>query len=151
MIKKINNINILFILAGLVFVSSAFIKPDTDASYILIADQQTDLQESIARGKEVYTEFCVQCHLATGKGNGDIVPPLDSSDWLEKKKTESIHAVKYGQAGEIIVNSKKYNGTMPPMGLSNEEIADVMNYVRNSWSNKHSKMITVAAVVQVKP
>jgi mono/diheme cytochrome c family protein len=39
---------------------------------------------------------------------------------------------------------------MPAMGLSNQEVADVMNYVRNSWSNKNQKMITPQQVEAVK-
>jgi mono/diheme cytochrome c family protein len=116
-----------------------------------IEQQQTPLQKSMARGKEVYTDFCIQCHLANGKGNGTTSPPLDGSNWLKSKITESIHAVKYGQKGEIVVNQKKFNSIMPPMGLSDEEIADVMNYVLNSWSNKSTKMITTKEVALVKP
>lgn len=116
-----------------------------------IEQQQTPLQKSIARGKEVYTDFCIQCHLANGKGNGTTFPPLDGSNWLKNKITESIHAVKYGQKGEIVVNQKKFNSIMPPMGLSDEEIADVMNYVLNSWSNKSTKMITTKEVALIKP
>jgi len=115
-----------------------------------IEQQQTPLQKSIAQGKEVYTDFCIQCHLANGKGNGTTFPPLDGSNWLKSKITESIHAVKYGQKGEIVVNQKKFNSIMPPMGLSDEEIADVMNYVLNSWSNKSTKMITTKDVALVK-
>jgi mono/diheme cytochrome c family protein len=36
------------------------------------------------------------------------------------------------------------------MGLSNQEVADVMNYVRNSWTNKHRKMITQKQVESIK-
>jgi mono/diheme cytochrome c family protein len=39
---------------------------------------------------------------------------------------------------------------MPPMGLSDEEVADVMNYIMNSWSNKQTKMVTVTEVASVK-
>lgn len=108
--------------------------------------QETPLQKSISRGKVVYADFCVQCHLTTGKGSEVIYPPLDNSDWLKNDRTKSIHALKYGLTGEITVNSKKYNGAMPSMGLTNEEIADVLNYISNSWSNKNSKRITKTAV-----
>lgn len=113
-------------------------------------NQQTDLQKSIANGKEVYADFCMQCHKATGNGSGGSYPPLDGSDWLKNKRTESIHAVKYGIKGAIVVNGKKFSSMMPPMGLSDEEVADVMNYIMNSWSNKQTKMVTVAEVASVK-
>ena len=122
------------------------------SSYLSLTEiqQQTALQKSIARGKEIYSEFCIQCHMANGKGNASTFPPLDGSDWLKKKRTESMHAVKYGQKGEIVVNGKKYNAIMPPMGLSDQEVADVMNYVMHSWGNKQTKMVTVSEVQAVK-
>ncbi|TRX20451.1 cytochrome c [Flavobacterium franklandianum] len=121
------------------------------SEYLVLEQSQnkTDLQKSIARGKEVYADFCMQCHLATGKGDLVNFPPLDGSDWLVKKRKQSIHAVKYGQTGEVIVKGKKFNNIMPPLGLSNQEVADVMNFVMNSWSNKQKKMVTIDEVKAV--
>ncbi len=101
-------------------------------------------------GKEIYDDFCIQCHGANGKGDGKNFPPLDGSDWLTKKRTQSIHAVKFGQSGAIVVNKKTFNTLMPPMGLSNEEVADVMNYIMNSWGNKQSKKVTTEEVENIK-
>jgi len=150
MLTKINIGASLLLLTALYFSNPTVLK-NTEKEYLAITEQQTPLQKSMARGKEVYTDFCIQCHMVTGKGNGTTFPPLDGSDWLKKKRAESIHAVKYGQKGEILVNQKKFNGIMPPMGLSNEEVADVMNYVMNSWSNKTKKMVTVNEVALLKP
>ena len=88
--------------------------------------------------------------MADGKGDLKNFPTLDGSNWLSDKITQSIYAVKFGQTGPIVVNGKKFNNAMPPMGLSNQEVADVMNYIRNSWSNKHNKMITLSQVEDVK-
>lgn len=107
---------------------------------------KTDLQKSIERGQEVYNGFCVQCHLPNGKGTKGIFPPLDGADWLTEKREESIHAVKFGQSGEIVVNGITYNNVMPPMGLSDREVADVMNYIMNSWSNTQDKMVSIEEV-----
>lgn len=126
---------------------------EKEKSYLVVSKSlqlKTDLQKSMESGKEVYADFCIQCHLPNGKGDLKNFPPLDGSDWLSKKVNQSIHAVKFGQTGEIIVNGKKFNSTMPPMGLSDQEIADVMNYVRNSWSNKNTKLITVEQVEAIK-
>lgn len=108
---------------------------------------KTDAPNSIAKniqqpGKEIYTDFCIQCHGGNGKGNGVNIPPLAGSDWLVKKRKQSINAVKFGQNGEIVVNKKKFNNSMPAMGLSNQEVADVMNYIMTSWGNKQSKKVT---------
>jgi mono/diheme cytochrome c family protein len=52
--------------------------------------------------------------------------------------------------GPIVVNGKKFNNAMSAMGLSNQEVADVMNYIMNSWSNKSKKIVTTAEVALVK-
>ncbi|MBW2961462.1 cytochrome c [Mesonia aestuariivivens] len=111
--------------------------------------KKTPLQESIAKGKSVYTNNCAQCHLPTGKGIPKIYPPLRKSNWLTKKRTESIHAVKYGLSGEITVNGQPYENVMTPMGLSDQEVADVLNYVMNMWGNKQEKMLTPEEVSNV--
>jgi mono/diheme cytochrome c family protein len=113
-------------------------------------DQNNVRQQSKARGKEIYTDFCIQCHLANGKGTPGVVPPLDNSNWLKDKRKESIHAVKYGQSGPILVNGVHYNGSMTAMGLTDEEVADVMNYIMNSWSNKQKKPVTPEEVRSIK-
>ena len=101
-------------------------------------------------GKEIYADFCMQCHGATGKGDGANFPPLDGSDWLKNKRTASIASVKNGQSGPITVNGKKYNSSMPAMGLTDQEVADVMNYIMTSWSNKQTKVVTVTEVAAIK-
>jgi mono/diheme cytochrome c family protein len=111
---------------------------------------QTELQQSKERGGLVYTDFCMQCHLANGKGVPGNFPPLSLSNWLKDRRTESIQAVKYGQNGEIEVNGVVYDGVMVPMGLSNQEVADMMNYVMNSWGNTQDKMVTEAEVNAVE-
>ncbi|XCF05993.1 cytochrome c [Tamlana crocina] len=112
--------------------------------------QTSPLEESIERGAEIYKDFCVSCHLPTGEGIRKTYPPLAKSDYLMNNRTESIKGIKYGQKGEIVVNGQKYNGFMAPMGLSDDEVADVMNYITNSWGNKNDKMITKVEVAKVK-
>ena len=112
--------------------------------------EPSELEKSITRGKAVYQDFCLHCHLPNGKGVPGNFPPLDGSNWLTDKREESIHAVKYGQSGEIVVNGQRYNNAMPPMGLSDKEVADVMNYIMNSWSNTQEKPVTEEEVQQIK-
>ena len=110
---------------------------------------KADLKASMERGEELYTGLCIACHMANGTGVANTFPPLDGSDWLTTKRTESIHAVKFGQQGEITVNGETYNSVMAPLGLSDKEVADVLNYVMNSWSNTQDKMVTEAEVAAV--
>ncbi len=113
--------------------------------------QDNRLEESIARGNLVYADFCVTCHLENGKGVAYTFPPLDRSDYLANYREASIRGVKYGQRGEIIVNGETYNNTMMPMGLSDEEIADVLNYIMNSWGNEQEKPVTEEEVARIGP
>jgi mono/diheme cytochrome c family protein len=129
------------------FSSSVSIR-NIDNQYVY--QEKSKLQQSISRGNDVYVDFCIQCHLANGKGDLINFPSLDGSDWLIKKRKLSIESVKFGQNGQITVMGKKFNNIMPPLGLSDQEVADVMNYIMNSWSNKQKKMVTVEEVKAVK-
>lgn len=95
-----------------------------------------DLKASIARGKEIYTAQCISCHQEQGEGIEDVYPPLAKSDYMMADKKRSIHQILNGVSGEIKVNGKTYNSEMPGYDLTNEEVSDVLNYVRNSWGNK---------------
>ncbi|SHJ41983.1 Cytochrome c [Arenibacter nanhaiticus] len=112
--------------------------------------QDKELEESIKRGADIYTDFCVNCHISKGEGVEKTFPPLANSDYLLKKREESIRGIKYGQQGPIVVNGINYNGTMAPMGLEDQEIADVMNYILNSWGNKNKKLVTPEEVSKIE-
>lgn len=107
------------------------------------------IQQSIKRGKEVYTLHCQNCHMEDGKGLPDVNPPLAKADYLKKPAKHLIEIMLKGQTGEITVNGVKYNGSMLAYDyLTNEQVADVLNYIRNSWGNKIVGTITAAMVKQ---
>ncbi|MEL6917472.1 MAG: cytochrome c [Bacteroidota bacterium] len=112
--------------------------------------QEDGLKASMERGGKIYADFCVNCHLEKGEGVEGIFPPLANSDYLQQNRAASIFGVKYGQRGEIVVNGVTYNNTMMPMGLSDEEVADVMNYILNSWGNSTNKLVTKEEVANVR-
>jgi mono/diheme cytochrome c family protein len=112
--------------------------------------QNQDLKQSIERGSLIYQDFCVTCHMPNGEGVVNVYPPLAKSDFLIKHREESIRGIKYGQEGEIMVNGKTYNTPMAALGLSDDEVADVMNYITNSWGNKNDKMVTEEEVSKIK-
>jgi mono/diheme cytochrome c family protein len=111
--------------------------------------QDTSLKKSMERGSEIYADFCVTCHLEKGEGVAHVFPPLAQSDYLVENREASIRGVKFGQQGEIIVNGITYNSAMADLGLEDEEIADVMNYVLNSWGNSSDKMVTTEEVALI--
>ena len=118
---------------------------------LFLFSQKDSLSISIENGRILYDDFCIRCHLPNGKGQIGIIPPLAKSDFLYEHMEESIKALKFGGIdGEIIVNGVKYNSRMEKMGLYNGEIADVMNYILNSWGNKSDLMITEEYVDKLK-
>ncbi len=119
-------------------------------SAFIFLKQEKTFEESIASGKELYADFCTNCHLPDGKGVEGVYPPLAGSDYLLQNRKAAIHAVKYGQSGEITVNGTTYNNFMAPLGLTDEEVADVMNYILNSWSNTAEEQVTLSEVSQIK-
>ena len=115
-----------------------------------IIQKEKSFEESISDGKLIYEDFCIQCHLFNGEGIEKIYPPLNNSDYLLKNLDKSIYSIKYGLRGEIIVNGIKYNGVMASQGLEDDEIADVMNYITNSWDNNLNIQITTKRVNELK-
>jgi len=122
---------------------------DINAEY-KSTEQEKTLEQSIEDGKWVYEDFCVRCHLPNGNGVSGVYPPLNGSDWLVNKVDKSIASIKYGLQGEIEVNGETYNNVMTAQGLSDEEVADVMNYIMNSWGNTQDEMVTVKQVKAVE-
>lgn len=88
-----------------------------------------------AKGEDIYKRTCAACHQANGEGILSTFPPLANSDYLLADKKRAIVQIIKGSSGEIIVNGVKYNSTMPPQNLNNEDIVEVLNYVLHSWGN----------------
>ncbi len=72
-----------------------------------------ELKASISRGKIVYGDMCVTCHMTNGKGVPKAFPPLADSDYLRDNQTKSIIGVKKGMSGEMVVNGTTYNSAYP--------------------------------------
>jgi len=120
-------------------------------SIAYFTNQNAELTKSMARGKEIYTETCIACHRGNGEGVKGTFPPLAKADYLTKTTNKGIAAIKFGLKGKIIVNGIVYEGMMPNPNLGNDEIADVMNYILNSWGNVSKRpMITEKMVEGVK-
>lgn len=114
--------------------------------------QAYNLPQSVIRGKELYTTYCQNCHMEDGKGQAGVFPPLAKADYLKKTPVSKIiELVLKGQTGEITVNGTQYNAQMLAMDyLSDEQVADVLNYTYNSWGNKSLKAVTPAQVKKAR-
>ncbi|MDT0557235.1 cytochrome c [Ichthyenterobacterium sp. W332] len=112
---------------------------------------QKDFTASYIAGKVVYNDLCITCHLDNGEGVTKVFPPLANSDFLKNNQTKSIKGLKYGMNEVIVVNGITYNTNMAALGLTNNEIADVMNYINNSWENNFGSFITPEEVLKIAP
>jgi cytochrome c oxidase subunit 2 len=96
-----------------------------------------NLADLVKRGESVYAANCAACHQANGKGAGPIKPLDGSAVVLDADKGKMIHVLLNGQN----------NGAMPAWKqLSDTELAAVMTYAKNNWSNKTEQLIQPAEV-----
>jgi mono/diheme cytochrome c family protein len=112
----------------------------------LLTPSQDEVAQSVARGKDVYITQCMGCHQANGEGLSGVYPPLAGSDHLTKNQDKSIAIILNGQNEEITVNGTKYSVPMPALNsLTDQEVADVLNYMGHSWGNQFN-VVTPAQV-----
>lgn len=88
-------------------------------------------------GKKVFDRTCITCHQATGQGIPGQYPPLAGSEWAQGNEERVIRIVLHGLTGPLTVEGKEFNNVMAPLGaaLKDEEIANVISYVRSAWGN----------------
>lgn len=105
--------------------------------------------EQMKFGKQIYGQTCIACHQGEGQGIASAFPPLAKSDYLNADVDRAIEAVLFGLSGEITVNGEKYNSIMTAQMISEEEVANVLTYVYNSWGNNKT-VVTTDMVKKVK-
>ena len=96
---------------------------------------------SIKNGQQVYATFCQSCHMENGEGVPAAFPPLAKANNLNDKN-KIIQIILKGMRGETTVKGVKYNVEMAAIDLKDQEVADVINYIRNTWGNK-APLITI--------
>jgi nitrite reductase (NO-forming) len=108
------------------------------------------IEDQVKAGAALFNGTCSVCHQANGEGMPDVFPPLAGSDYLMADKDRSIAVVVNGLTGPVTVNGKQYNSVMPPMSqLTDDEIANILTYTRNSWGNK-GPAVTKEEVAKVR-
>ncbi len=95
----------------------------------------TEEKTAYPQGKTIYQKTCIVCHMASGEGMTGTYPPLAKSDFLLADKNRAIHQVLKGSSATYTVNGNSYTGVMPPQGLTDDETAQVLNYVYHTWGN----------------
>lgn len=114
---------------------------------------ETGPADPMVLGKRVFTQNCIVCHQSTGLGIPGQFPPFVDSEWvLSKDWHGDNHLVKivlYGMQGPVQVKGNTFNNVMPPQKLTDEQIAGVLTYIRNSWGNQ-APPITVPFVKEIR-
>ncbi len=108
------------------------------------------LAQKARTGAELYGT-CAACHMPTGAGLPGAFPPLAGSEWVTGRAEVPIAIVLHGMQGPVTVQGATYNSVMTPWGtmFSDEEVANVVTYIRSQWGNKASA-VTAADVAKVR-
>jgi mono/diheme cytochrome c family protein len=102
------------------------------------------------RGKQVYADQCLSCHQVDGAGVPSMNPPLIKTKWILGDKNSLIDIVLNGMNSQTEIEGETYRNIMPSHDfMTDQQIADVLTYVRNSFGNK-AKAVTAAEVKAVR-
>ena len=106
---------------------------------------------ALARGQALYTDNCTACHLADGRGMAKVFPPLRGSSAIQADKAGTVIHVVLAGARMAAPTAKPTGLAMPGFGwkLDDREVADVVNYIRNGWSNS-APLVDADAVAAVR-
>ena len=108
------------------------------------------LKTSMDRGQKVYEKVCLSCHMADGGGVPHLNPPLSQTSYVLGDKSKIIYIVLHGMTDRIPIEDEFYSNNMAAhTDLNDQQIADVLTYVRNSFGNKASA-VTAAEVKAVR-
>jgi nitrite reductase (NO-forming) len=117
--------------------SALFIAGLISGSYFYFFSKNDEIDESIKRGEQVYIINCLNCHMFSGEGVPGTYPPLLMNDSIARNIQGNINVILLGQKGMVNANGESYEAEMPAQAyLTDEQIADVLNYVMNNWGNK---------------
>jgi mono/diheme cytochrome c family protein len=110
--------------------------------FIAACNSQAPSAATMKRGELIYTQTCLPCHQADGSGVSGLNPPLKNSAYVTGEPTKLIGIVINGLSTGVEINGDAYTNPMPPFGssLNDNEIADVLTYIRNSFANKAEKI-----------
>lgn len=113
-------------------------------------DQTKPPQVVMERGRTVYEKECLSCHLQDGLGVQGLNPPLVKTEWVLGPKQQLIKIVLNGLTEPVTIDGDVFHNPMPPhTHLTDQEIADVLSYVRNTFGNKASA-VTAREVKKVR-
>jgi mono/diheme cytochrome c family protein len=129
------------------------------ATYLKSRPASSDVEPSAAepsamrRGAEIYSDACASCHLENGVGQARLFPPLGHDAMLQQADPTSLEHIILAGARLGTSRSRPSPLTMPSFAwkLTDQEIADVSTYIRNSWGNRAAPVpVTEVSELRVK-
>lgn len=138
------------ILAGGLLALAPFLMSQTQHPAAATQPTGGGLTASLERGKQVYLAQCLACHMADAGGVPNMNPPLIKTKWILGNKTTLVRVVLKGMTGQVDIDGDTYQNVMAPHSdLTDQQIADVLTYVRNNFGNKASR-VTAAEVKAIR-
>ena len=119
---------------------------------------QALLSKKYPKGAEFYNTICQTCHGPDGNGVQGLAPPLNQSEWVTGRKDILTSIVLFGLTGPVTVANRLYqapeiSADMPGIGydpgISNDQIAEMLSYIRKSWQN-NADPVSVEEVEQIR-
>lgn len=112
--------------------------------------KKIETKEQVHPGKILYLQFCLACHMENGQGVPGLYPPLIQTEYILGDKKRLIGTVLNGMEGAIEVKGEKYNNIMAKLDyLRDEQIADVLTYIRSNFGNT-ADAVTASEVRMVR-
>jgi cytochrome c len=143
--KNKREMNKIIVLGFLLFPFGLFLNNNIKYSSKQNLETFSPLQKTKLPGEIVYKKYCISCHQPDGGGVPHMNPPLINTSYILGDKEQLINIVLNGLKNTKI-EDKTYTNPMPSLKiLKDQEIADVLTYVRNSFGNKASA-VTAAEV-----
>ena len=108
------------------------------------APELSEFEKYVNGGEAVYKAVCNGCHQATGQGQGQI-PPLVDSEWVTQGTERFAQIVLNGLSGPITVNGSSYGAAVMPAqkgAINDKQVAQVMTYVRYKFGNISDNVVT---------
>jgi mono/diheme cytochrome c family protein/glucose/arabinose dehydrogenase len=116
------------------------------------------LSKEFPKGAALFASSCQTCHAADGNGISSLAPPLNKSEWVAGNKEKLISIVLYGLTGPVKVNGHVYespeiSADMPGIAhsdeISDDDVAQVLSFIRGSWQNNADK-VSIDEVAKVR-
>lgn len=123
---------------------------ENSATEELTKNEPKEASEVLLAGKKVYDSYCLPCHMSNGKGAPGMNPPLVGTKWVLGDKERLIKVVLQGLSEPVEIKGEIYQNVMASHAfLSDQQIADVLTFVRKSFGNNASN-IEVEEVTKVR-